>query len=190
MRARREVSAITLSLDVQMRGPRERRTPQISSGRAWRPVAICASAIKESRQARNVLRCCGDLFLLAKGKGTESRDTVGLGPKAHHAGFRKRRILDLEQRLVVEDDFKAGAGNLDPQGVPLIGRHRRVYAIATLASDDVERVANTIHGLVEDDVVLKGVGPNDVVVVCILSAPDEPAGAILRTGNWLELHFD
>jgi hypothetical protein len=48
------------------------------------------------RDARHVLACCGNLFHLAKAKGIECRDAVGLSPKAHHAGPSKRRVLDLE----------------------------------------------------------------------------------------------
>src|SRR5215813_8462877 len=95
------------------------------------------------------------LFLLAISEAIECRHTVGLSPEADHAWLSKRCILDLEQRLAVEDDFEACARKLHAERVPLIGGHSRLDAVATLASYDVERTTRAVQGLVEHDVILK-----------------------------------
>ena len=45
-------------------------------------------------------------------------------------------------------------------------------------------------GVIDRDVVFEGIGAGDVVVVCILAAPDDAAGLIFFPGDRLELDFD
>src|SRR5262245_36039859 len=88
------------------------------------------------------------LLGLTVGKPAENGDAIGLGPKAHHAGFREGRILNDEQWLTVEEDVEAGAGELNAQRVPLVGGYSGLHAVAAFLADEVERSAHTVHGLV------------------------------------------
>src|SRR6185436_20285262 len=65
-----------------------------------------------------------------------------------------------------------------------------LHLVPALASDDVERAARAVDGLVENDVVLERIGPDDIVVVGIPGAPYQTAGAILRARDRLEFHLD
>src|SRR5438105_3622901 len=105
------------------------------------------------------------LSSLTVGEPAEKGDAIGFGPKAHHASLREGRILDREQWLAVEDDVEPGAGELNAQGVPLVGGYGGLYAITAFLADEVERATHPIYGLVKHDVVFEGVGANDVVVV-------------------------
>src|SRR5678815_1458760 len=101
----------------------------------------------------------------SKCEAVKRRHAVGLGPQPHHPWAGHCSILHLEQERAVERDLEARAGVIHPQGVPLVGGHGHVDAIATLASDDIERTAHAVDSLVEHDIVLDGVGAHDVVAV-------------------------
>src|SRR5262249_46602027 len=120
----------------------------------------------------------------------EQRHAIGLGPQSDLAGISEGRVLDLEHLLAVVEYPEAIAAEVDAEAMPLVGGDRSVNPVAALASDDVERAAGTVDGLVEDDVVFERVGADHVVIVGILRPPDHAGGAILRTGNGLELYFD
>src|SRR5262245_11430911 len=120
------------------------------------------------------------LTSLVVSQSAECGDAIGFGPKAYHAGQREGGILDCKQRLAVEDDVESGAGEFNPQGVPLVGGHSRLYAVTALLADKVERATYTVHGLVEHDVVFERVRAHDVIVVGISCPPDDAARPILR----------
>src|SRR4051812_9450905 len=124
------------------------------------------------------------------GELVKQRHAVGLGPEPDHSAIAEGGILDFEQRPAVEADRKAAAGKIDPQVEPLVCRHCNPDAIAAAAPDDIERAADTLHGLVENDVVLKRVGTSHVVVVRVPGAPDKAGGAILTSCDRLEHRCD
>jgi len=50
------------------------------------------------------------------------------------------------------------AHELDAQGVALVGGHGGHYTVTAFLPDEVERAADAVHGLVEDDIVFEGIG--------------------------------
>jgi hypothetical protein len=124
------------------------------------------------------------------GEAVEHGDAVGFGPKPDHASLRECRILDRKQRFAIKNHVEARSLKLDTQRVPLVGGHRGLYAVATLAADNIQRAASAVDGLVEHHIVFKGIGADDVVIVGVLRTPDNTTGAVLRPGNGFEFHLD
>src|SRR5258705_9692628 len=91
-------------------------------------------------------------------------------------------ILEVDIRLAVERDADLRPGELDPQPVPDVPRHRRVHVL--------QRVAAPVRGVVERDVVLERIGARDVVVIAVLPAPHHAARLIFPALERLELDFD
>src|SRR5262245_19284727 len=131
-----------------------------------------------------------ELVLRTIGDRVEQRYAVSLGPQPNLAGPAEGRVLDLEQTLAIVNDLEAGARELQPQSVPRIRRDRGRDPVAAFATDDVERAADPVDGLVEHDVVLQRIGTNHVIVVRVAGAPDQSARAFRRTGHRLEFRFD
>src|SRR5882757_6887887 len=98
------------------------------------------------------------LFRFAIAYLVKQRDAVGLGPQADLACVGEGRILDLEQLFAVEGYLEAPTGKVDAQAVPNVGGDRNVNSVASLPADNVERTADAVHGLVENDIVLKRIG--------------------------------
>src|SRR5882757_344827 len=130
------------------------------------------------------------LFRFAVGDLIEQRHAVGLGPKPDLAGIGEGGILDLEQLSAIEGHAEARAAEVDAQAVPGVGRNLDIGSVASLAADNVERTSDAVDGLVENDVVLEGIGPCHVVVVRVLRPPDDAGGAVLRSSHGLELDLD
>src|ERR671912_346937 len=100
-------------------------------------------------------------------------ERVGLGPDADPTGSGEGGVLDLEQLPAIEMHLEARTGSNDAQCAPLpAGNLCRLPVSAALAFDGEIRPL-TVLNLVEHDVVLKGIGANDVVVVLVLVTPDE-----------------
>ena len=74
--------------------------------------------------------------------------------------------------------------------MPGVGWNRNVHPVAALPTDNVKLTANAVDGLVEDEIVFQRVGPEDVVIVRILRSPDNTGGAVLGSGDGLELCLD
>ena len=128
--------------------------------------------------------CCAVTQLVKQG------DAVGLGPEAHLSSIGKGGILDLEQRLAVEGNAEARSVEVDTQAMPGVGRNPDISSVTASAADDVERASNAVDGLVENDIILKRIGPDHVVIVRVFRPPDNAGGAILRSRDGLELHLD
>src|SRR5262245_42347480 len=120
----------------------------------------------------------------------EQRHAVSLGPQADLAGITECRILDLEHALAAVDDPKPVAPELHPQAEPRVGWNRSPDPVTSPAPDDVERAAHAADRLVQDNVILQRIGTHDVIVVRIPDPPDESSGAILGSGDGLELHLN
>src|SRR5215218_6592549 len=74
--------------------------------------------------------------------------------------------------------------------MPGARRNGYVGAVAAFAADNIERTADAIDSLVENDIVLKRVGPGHVVIVRVFRPPDNAGRAVLRPGDGLELDLD
>jgi hypothetical protein len=92
--------------------------------------------------------------------------------------------------FAVEERAEAGSFELNPQTVPGVGRHRNSNPVASLPANDVKRAAGAVDGFVKNEIVLKGVGPDDVIIVRIFCPPDNAGGAILRPSDGLELYLN
>src|SRR5882757_2107102 len=130
------------------------------------------------------------LLRFSVGNLIEQHHAVGLSPQPDLAGIGEGGIFDLEQLVAVEGHAEARAAEVNAQALPRVGRNLDVGAVPSLAADNVERASDAVDGLVENDVVLKGIGPRHVVVVRVLCPPDDARGAILRSGDGLELDLD
>jgi hypothetical protein len=73
--------------------------------------------------------------------------------------------------------------------MPGVGRHRNGNPVAALPADNVKRTADAVDGLVENEIVLKGVGPDNVVIIRISCPPDNTRCAVLGSGDGLELNL-
>src|SRR6266403_527711 len=74
--------------------------------------------------------------------------------------------------------------------MPGVGRHRNSNPVASLPANNVKRTADAIDGLVENEIILKRIGPDDVVIVRISCPPDNAGCAVLGSGDGLELCLD
>src|SRR5215211_1944812 len=104
------------------------------------------------------------LLLLSIAKVVEERHAIGFRPDANFPWAREAIIVRLDDFVAVESDGELIAFEIDPKRMPHPGGNFR--------SDAFERDAPSTDSVVDSDVVLQRVGPRDVVVVCILSAPD------------------
>src|SRR5262252_7985934 len=91
------------------------------------------------------------------------------------------RVVHLDILLAVVDHADLCSGEFYAERVPGIAGDGRV--------DVLERVAPSVRGVVERDVVLERVGARDVVVVAVLPAPHHSARLVFAAGDRLELHF-
>src|SRR5712671_2686919 len=96
----------------------------------------------------------------------EHGHAVGLGPKADIASL-EGRVLDVDERLAIVSRTEPRPCDLDPQSVPLTRRSRHVDAVPGFAPDSIERAANAVDSLIENQVVLERVGTHHIVVVAI-----------------------
>jgi hypothetical protein len=131
--------------------------------------------------------------LLATALGSdliEQRHAVGLGPQPDFAGIGKGGILDLEKLFAIEGHAETRTAEVDAQAVPGVGWNLDIGSVPSASPDNVERASHAVDGLVENDVVLEGIGPRHVVVVRILCSPDDAGGAVLRSRDGLELDLD
>ena len=135
-------------------------------------------------------RTRGELFLRPIGDRVEQRYAVSLGSQSDLAGAAEGGVLHLEQTFAIVNDPEAPTCKLHTKTVPHIGWDPNRDPVAALAADDVERAADPVDGLVEHNVVLERVGTDHVIVVGVPGAPDQPARAILGSGNRLELRLD
>src|ERR1700704_7097383 len=111
------------------------------------------------------------LFRFSVSDLIKQRDPVGLGPQPHLAGIGERRIFPLKQLFSVERDGEARALEADAQAMPGVGRNLHVSSVTALAADDIDRASDTVDGFVEHDIVLKGIGPDHVVIARVSRPP-------------------
>jgi hypothetical protein len=69
--------------------------------------------------------------------------------------------------------------------VPLIGCRGDSHTVSAFSPDDVERATRAVDCFVEHDVVFKGGGPNNEVVVGILCSPNQPFPRDLLNQSWV-----
>jgi hypothetical protein len=62
--------------------------------------------------------------------------------------------------------------------MPGVSRHHNLNPVTAFAANNVKRTANAVDGLVENKIILKGIGPDDVIIVCIFCPPDNAGGAV------------
>jgi hypothetical protein len=74
--------------------------------------------------------------------------------------------------------------------MPGVSRHRNLDPVTSFPADNIKRAADAVDGLVQNEIVLKGVGPDDVIIVRISRPPDNAGGAVLGSGDGLELYLD
>jgi hypothetical protein len=97
---------------------------------------------------------------------------IGFGPQADFAGLGKGSVPRFEVLFAVQKALNVIARLLDGNRVP----GARGYLDALLSSE-----LNAFAGdnLVHAEIVFKRIHPGDVVIVCILVAPDESASLIV-----------
>src|SRR5215204_4606847 len=120
----------------------------------------------------------------------EQRHAVGLGPQPHLSGVAESRVVDLEQLSAVISYLEPNAFEVDPEAMPTIGGDWSGNPVTSLTPNDIKRTADTIDGLVKNDVVLKRIRANHVIIVGVLSPPDQAGRAVPGTGSRLESNLD
>src|SRR3979409_1202086 len=74
--------------------------------------------------------------------------------------------------------------------MPAVSSAMNGTPIPALPADNVERTADTVDGLVKDDIVLKRIGAGHIIIVRIPCPPDDAGCAILGPGDGLELRLN
>src|SRR5882757_950925 len=92
--------------------------------------------------------------------------------------------------MVVERRSEAVGFEIDTQAMPGVSRHRNLNPVTAFAANNVKRAADAVDGLVQNEIVLKGIGPDDVVIVLIFCPPDNAGGAVLGSVDGLELYLN
>src|SRR6266851_4447508 len=161
-----------------------------STGSPRAPNASCSAKTPESRNAGTVSNSSIGLFCLAVGHLVKQRHAVGLCPQPHLSGIGERGILDLKQLFAIEGHAEARAFEVDTQAVPGVNWNLNGCPITSLPPDNIERTADTVDGLVKNDIVLKRVGPRHIIIVRIFCPPNNAGGTVLGPGDGLELHFN
>src|SRR5687768_12962677 len=123
-------------------------------------------------------------------ESVEVRDTVRLRPYADPAGPFKGRVLDLEQRLVVERHDEPRAHERDAQRAPALGGNWLLDTVLAALADRRQRRPSAALDLVKHDVAFESVRAHEVVVVLVEVSPDEAGGAIDVAGHGLETNRD
>src|SRR6266853_6950727 len=103
----------------------------------------------------------------------EQRHAVRLGPYTDRTRARDVVVVRLDVLLAVQTDAHLLAREVHAQRMPRVARYRRI--------DVLDRVAPSIHRVIERHIVLERVGASDVVVVAVLPAPDHPARLVFTT---------
>src|SRR5262249_45304749 len=114
------------------------------------------------------------------------RHAVSFRPEAQLSSVLEGRIFDLEQSGAVVGRLEAGAFEIDPQAVPMVGWHWSSNPVAPRTPNNVECAADAVHGLVKNDIVFKGVGADYVIIVRVACPPNETGCAVRRPANGLE----
>jgi hypothetical protein len=116
-----------------------------------------------------------ELFRFAIGYLVKQSDTVGLRPESHLPGTGERRIFNLKQLFAVEGYVETRGFEVNAQAVPGISRDRNGNPITSLPADNVEGTEDSAYSLVENDIVLKRIGPGHIIIVRISRPPATPA---------------
>ena len=67
--------------------------------------------------------------------------------------------------------------------MPAVGWDRSGNPVASLPPNDVKWTAHAVDGLVKNDIVLKRVGTDHVIIIRILCPPNEAGCAVLQAGD-------
>src|SRR5215471_4561820 len=111
----------------------------------------------------------------------KQRHAVGFSPDTDLSGILNLGVIPFEGLLAVVGDGEVAALEIHAQCMPLVGRNLHICAL-TLHAAPVDCVVNR-------DVVFKRVGARNVVVVCVLGAPDYTACLVFFSRDWFELHL-
>src|SRR2546425_3960142 len=108
----------------------------------------------------------------------ECRDRAGLRPQPHATG-PDAGVTVIEIRLAIEPRLHVIAHGHDSDRVPLPELRCLDLCRGELSTSPVV--------IVEPEIILEGVGADDVVLA-VGESEHDPARAVLTSGDWLEFH--
>src|SRR5215217_1334151 len=108
----------------------------------------------------------------SEGEVVEPGDAIRFRPQPHLSRVSERVVRPLQDNLPIERDRKVIALKICTQRVPLVALDLDWCALL-LGAPACDR-------MVDRDVVFKGIGPGDVVVVEIPGTPEHAARLIFR----------